>query len=922
MPPSGRPEAGLPFVTASAVLAQGGTLLTATHRLARHLREVHDQAMAASGASAWPSADVLPLDAWLRRTWENLAVQGHPLGQLRLLTEDECQLAWGQVLSREPAGTPVGLLAPLAATSWRLCQLWGITPPELHQSADTDDARSFARWVTGYQHLLATRSWTDGMALLAGLPTALEDPLAMAMTLAPAGSTTPASRAAGLAGFAPLPPAVAAVATALARHDVVVGEVTIERRHRNTQRITADDETDELARAFSWAAGLLRRRPGASVAVVVGNLDVEAATARRIGLDLLAPGWQLHEPATRPVALAAGRQLSGYPVVGTALALLELLVEGGSFEEVSRLLRSPYACGAVAERTGRALAELQLRQQPLEKADVRMLANAVRDKAPLLAGLWAAAASLRDAVRHQRWAPSRWAAEFSAWLAAAGWPGDRGLDSEEHQAAEAWQRLLAAFAATDAVAGRLSLPAAVGQLSRQARTRAFEPEAAPGAIQVLSLREAGGHAFDGLWITGLTADQWPAATQAHALIPLRLQRAAGIPEATADTQAQATRQRLAELVAASTEVVLSWPAQRDGAIQLPSPLLADERITGQVLAEPVAADDVSANPLREAILGQAGVPDASLGTVADPAPALGTNQEPEATQVPGGSRVLAMQAVCPARAFIEFRLGGRELATPTRLLDAANRGRLLHRLLERLYGLDSCRGGLGRLEEGELRGHYDQVLGTVLDEFLPAGDPFAAGLRQLEAERLWPQVKALSDLDAGRPDFTVETEVSRDVRIGALAMKLRLDRLDHLVGGGEFIIDYKTGRFETGGWRKQRLQDSQLPLYAVTEGALGVAVAQFIPRSARLLGVGDAALDIARLPAARDFFKGREPDWPAVLARWRRQLETLAAEFTRGDFRLNPADRTHATGQFASVTRIHELAFDDDDGEAVPEAEA
>lgn len=927
MPPNRRPEASFTTVSAGDLLARGGTLLTATHRLARQIRRAHDQAMAASGAEAWPSPDILPLDAWLRRTWESLAVCAAPVGQhrlehrpahrmeRRLLTDDECRVVWGRILAAEAAGADMALIAPLAASGWRLCQLWGITPAELHQAADTDDARAFARWVDAYRQRLAECGWLDSAALLTSLPAVLAE---SSITKSPIAGSIISGAAVGFAGFASWTPAVTALATALELQQVAVCHIETAPRHERTRIIAARDEVDELAQAFHWAAGLISRNPGAAVAILVGSLEQQAAAARRIGLDVLAPGWQLHEPAARPVALAAGRQLTDFPVVNTALAVLRLLVGSSTFEEVSQVLRSPYITGAVNERTGRALTELRLREYPLESIRASDLPRLLHGKAPVIAGLWAAAVALTEAVRGQRLLPSHWAGHFSAWLTAAGWPGDRGLASEEHQAAEAWQVLLSAFAATDDVAGRLTLPAALGHLARQAHDRAFEPESAEGAVQVVSLGEAAGQAFDGLWITGLTADQWPAPAHAHALIPLSLQRAAGIPEAAAATQEKALRLQLTQLMAAAVEVVLSWPAEREGAIQLASPILHDERVTGPVSAEEADATAPGAHPLRDALAASSLGAAAAVETADDCPSALPVGRTP--TRLSGGSRVLAMQAVCPARAFIEFRLRGTELRAPARLLDPANRGRLLHRLLEQLYGLEACRTGLGKLDQAGLRAQFASVIDTVLDEFLPATEPFCAGLRPLEAERLWTQLQALHALDADRPDFTVATEVSREVQIGALLLKLRLDRIDHLVDGGELVIDYKTGAFQPAGWKKGRLQDSQLPLYAVTDGARGVAVVQILPLGARLVGVGERTLAVAGMKSPDKFFKDEALEWPAVLERWQRQLESLATEFAAGDFRVNPADRSHAVGQYASVTRIFECQGGDGEEDAEPEA--
>ncbi|MEZ5566383.1 MAG: PD-(D/E)XK nuclease family protein [Gammaproteobacteria bacterium] len=933
MPPNGRPSPELAVAQAEELLARGCSLLTATRRLARQIRQNHDQARADSGELAWLSADALPLDAWLRRTWEWLVVHNDPLahsqlpkGRLltgRLLTEDECRMVWDRVLADAADLPHAALIAPLAAAGWRLCQLWGITAADLHMSADTDDARAFAGWVSAYNNVLAERNWIDSTTLLTVLPTVLDDSGSMAGIIA--------GQEIGMAGFVPWTPAVDALAAALERHDVTVRTVAPTPCDSSSRIVLARDDVDELARAFRWAAELKKQRPGATVAIVLGNLELQAAEARRVGMNVLAPGWQLREPAARPVALAAGRQLTDYPVVATALAQLRLFTATSSFEEASHLLRSPYITGAVTERSARAAAELKLREYPLEPISVIALLPVLRERAPVIGQRWATTSAMVDVVRDRRLLPNTWAGHFSDWLAAAGWPGDRSLDSVEHQAAEAWQMLLSSFAAMDEVAGQISLRAALGVLARQAHDRAFEPESAAGAVQVLSLKEAGGQSFDGLWIAGLTADRWPAPARPHPLVPLRLQRAAGIPEAAAGTQESLLRQRLAQLTAAAGEVILSWPAERDGVTQLPSPFLNDKTIVGAVSDERDVEPIGDSHPLRDAIAAQNTASEAIVETVADDPPPLHSNTDANtgdqayghATfKVSGGSRVLVLQAVCPARAFIEFRLNGQELRAPARPLDPATRGRILHRLLEKMYRLEACRSGLGKLDTEELHQHYVKVVAKVLDEFLPPGNLFCAQLRPLEIERLWTQLQALRELDASRPDFQVETEVRREIDVGTLGLSLRLDRIDHLDEGGDLVIDYKTGEFKPAGWKKGRLQDSQLPLYALSENARGVAVVQILPLGAKLVGVGDPALSVPGVKHAQDFFKAEQLDWPAVLARWQRQLHELAAEFSAGDFRVNPADRTHATGQFVSMTRIFEFTTgNDESGILVEEGE-
>ena len=236
------------------------------------------------------------------------------------------------------------------------------------------------------------------------------------------------------------------------------------------------------------------------------------------------------------------------------------------------------------------------------------------------------------------------------------------------------------------------------------------------------------------------------------------------------------------------------------------------------------------------------------------------------------------------------------------------RGKVMHQILERLYRLEPCRRGLGGHDAEALRSLFDPVFDAVLDEYLPATDAYLGHLRRFERERVWGLLQGLRQKDTDRPAFEVVTEVAQEVEVGPLLLQVRLDRLDQLDAGGSLVIDYKTGEFTPAGWKGFRLAECQLPLYAVsTTGSRGAAVLELRPPKVRFRGVGESVLEIDGLRSPAKFFQEPTLDWDAVLARWASQLDTLAREFAAGDFRVNPADRKWAVGQFASLTRIHSL---------------
>jgi probable DNA repair protein len=866
-----------------AILADGGTVITATHRLARTLRLDWDRRQSASGLTVWPSADILPLDAWLRRNWDAALLLGAPAGTRRLLTEEESRLLWRRVIAawskRSGRGTSeVGVLVPLASAGWRLARIWGISLMAVQEAADSEDARAFAIWAGEYQRLLHDGQWLDTTGALQALAADFRSGL------------LPVPQQVGWLGFDPWPPAHAMLDHALTRGGCTAVMLEPAAARGEVRILGCPDETDELVHAALWAQQRLGASPGAAVAAIVPELGQRAAAVRRSFLHVLAPGWQLHPPSVPPLSLSGGLVLADYPVVYAALRLLQASAAVPDFELASQVLRSVYSAHAGSEQAGRAELELWLRNVPAGHINGEQLLAQAQRLAPRFAAGFAAATGLL-AERGRRLVPSQWSELFTRVLDAHGWPGERSLDSEEFQAAAAWQALLQTWAGCDEVMGQVSLPAALASIETMARERPFVPAANDRGLQLLSLEEAAGQRFDHLWICGMTADRWPPAPHPHALLPLQLQRAVGIPTAAPATLQAWTERCFSRLLAGADEVVLSWASRRDDAELLMSPLLNGI----DAKCEAIGAA-VQPCPDRDSVARSAQLESVPL----DPPPVW-----PAGQQVRGGARLLSAQAVCPARAFIEARLHGKELRQPSRPLDPAMRGNLLHKLLERLYRLAECREGLCRVSDTRLAELYAGIIDGVLDDCLPRSGSFLQRLRELERERLWAQLMALIACEQEWGSFRVETETPRSMTIGPLLLDLRLDRIDTFAAGAQLVIDYKTGSFKPRSWRTARLADCQLPLYAVSTGCQGVAVLQFTPSTVLVHGIGDPVLELGCLKTPHKYFDEPTLDWSGAVARWRTQLELLAAEFAAGDFRVDPGATAEAAGQYAVLTGVY-----------------
>jgi hypothetical protein len=104
----------------------------------------------------------------------------------------------------------------------------------------------------------------------------------------------------------------------------------------------------------------------------------------------------------------------------------------------------------------------------------------------------------------------------------------------------------------------------------------FQPEAPEVPIQILGVLESGGLEFDHLWVMGLTDDAWPLPARPNPFMPVRLQRAAGIPQSDPVSRSIS--------IAGSQGWLRAGPGGRGGHARMkdeglaPSPLIIDREV--------------------------------------------------------------------------------------------------------------------------------------------------------------------------------------------------------------------------------------------------------------------------------------------------------------------------------------------------------
>ncbi|MGH8613616.1 MAG: PD-(D/E)XK nuclease family protein, partial [Gammaproteobacteria bacterium] len=594
-----------------------------------------------------------------------------------------------------------------------------------------------------------------------------------------------------------------------------------------------------------------------------------------------------------------GHKLADYPLVQTALQVLALIHEPQTLAEVGSLLRSPHVGGAESEMTQRALLDADLLksgQSVVTLDSVRRLAGG-KPTQTYRCPLWGQALEdLEQQARRMplRQSPAAWAMTFSQLLHRMGWPGERSLSSEEYQTAQAWDKLLQEFASLSCVLPELTYGKAWQQLHGAARDRVYQVEAPEVPIQIMDIGEIYGMRFDALWVMGLHDERWPPAVEPMPFIPMPLQHQAGIPEVSTEQILARAVATTKGLIGCAPEVVLSYP-QREG----------DRRLAASPLINCVPATDAKEllPPWPEAYARQIWR-SARMDDLNDAnAPPLAFN-----TRAGGGAGVIREQARCPFRAFAMYRLGARPLGEGVPGLDRAQRGALVHRVLQDLWSTLGSQSALAAISQAALTSLARE---TVQRALKVAGLDGRFG--KLEGERLIALTEEWIEVERARAPFEVlSTEAKREFTIGGLTLELHIDRIDRLSDGHLAVIDYKTGDAAIDSWFEEKPEEPQLPLYALVLGddCAMLAFAKLKGGQCGYLGLcaaQEAGPGLAALQGSK--WANRHPSWEALLATWRAHIKSLAEEFRLGDARVAPKNppATCRTCALPGLCRIAEI---------------
>jgi probable DNA repair protein len=811
-----------------------------------------------------------------------------------MLSAAQEQALWEEIINASSWGAH--LLAPARAAAqcrdaWRIAHAWRIDGA-LEKFPGNDDAAAFAEWAQAY----AKRTLRDVDAVR--LPDVVAKFLQSPVIAKP--------RLLVVYAFDILPPQTADFFRACRAAGVEVALCGPRRRNTTAVRAMFAAARDELEAAARWARARLEAAHSAGatdaitgyprIAVVVPDLEHRRQEVLRVFSRVMEPGWNLPGTVARPLPfnISIGVPLTNYPLAHAALGLLALAAGETDFVLASRILRSPFVAGAETELARRARLDAKLRDELPARVTLARVVGAV-DGCPQLRERLEALYNYASTHLAGAQSPHAWARHFSALLDAAGFPGERVLDSAEFQTRAKFYEVLGEFALLERVLPRMSCAQAIARLRRLCADTVFQPESEAAPVQILGILESAGLEFDHLWVSGLTDDAWPLAARPNPFIPVALQKKAGIPEAAADTALVLDRRITDDWLHAANEVIVSHPQREQDRELLPSALI--ESIPQGEVDLPEFAN------YRDTLYAAR-----ALENVAD-----GVASRYAAKEVRGGTRVLADQAACPFRAFARHRLGAEGISTPADGLDARDRGNLLHALMAQLWGTLVTKSRLVAMSPAELMAAIDDAANVAVAKVRAQRAGVLDGrMADLERERLARLAREWLEVEMQRGDFeVVAREEKRTLEAGGLTFSGRIDRMDRLAAGGHVLIDYKTGRATPNDWLNERPDDPQLPLYAIgaKEDVTGVAFARIKTGEMRYMGLTRDGGVLPKTKAAES--------WPGLFVMWRRELAELGGEFARGVAAVDPKRglKTCRHCDLHPLCRVHErmAAMEDDE---------
>nr|WP_294838497.1 PD-(D/E)XK nuclease family protein [uncultured Methylotenera sp.] len=850
-------------------------ILCPSARLARSIQTDIAQQHLQAAQSQWHSPEVQTLSQWLERIIEEGLLIGEIDAQRSpyALSGFNEQLLWEEVITQSLKKNAFGELfdvsglAKAAMEANRYVVAWHLHVPREHQAEET---RQFLLWQQAFQARCNELNALESVRYL-------DWQLAQ---LANVNSVLPSKIA--FAGFDQTAPQEKRLREILIERGVQVEDyITIANQPAHAQHVCLDNDDAECRAAVAWAAQYLAAEPDAVLAIVTPRLSEVRSQLANLLDDVLYPESMRPSLAAMPrrYNFSLGTPLAQQPVVQAALHLLRMVTSYQlAYADVSAMLLSPFWSASQQEADARALLDAKMREKlPAQFTLASFIAFAQKQHddglklTQLLQDLNAVVAAVPSKLAHA----AQWGEVLDTLLEHMRWPGERTISSLEYQAINAWQKGLQQLAQLDVLGRRISANQAVAYLQQICTNQVFQPETEQTpAIQILGIMEGLSAPVDAIWCMHMNDHIWPPPARPNPLLPAFIQRTAGLPNADDSIQATFAATIHQRLMHSARQLTFSSSRTSGESLLRASPLMQNiSMLDADVALAQTLAEQLSANA-HETLVHL----DDHMAPIVQ-----------EGDHVSGGTGLLKAQAICPAWAFYQYRLGAKAFKIPTSGLDNIMRGSLVHDVLERFWTKRHF-ADLRDMSADDFTLALKQAVSLTIEAFAAETDVASAAILELEHERLFNLVGDWLQYEKERGVVfkMIGCEVSKIVQICGIEVTLKIDRVHQLESGGLEFIDYKTGQTpKTKNWGEDRITEPQLPIYASfyaenTEAVTGIYFGMVKIADHTFSGVGEVNFE-AEQSKRKPTFTQNFVDWPHLLQHWKTSIEDIALELKAGE---------------------------------------
>ena len=845
------------------------TVLTPNRRLAATLHQEYQQYQHQNGRTVWQTPDILPLQSWLQRLFHDCTHQSFDPFPL-LLNDIQERFLWGQVLSsinNVQELLQVSKTIDVIQSAFGLIQQWQIDlqNPLFDTTADYQLMRQAA--LRFEQHcqkkfFLAVSSLPDFLILTINKKKII-----------------PAKRLI-LAGFTEISPQLNKLLECCKTVGSTVEFLLLNNKNKSCVRQPFINPEDELLAMARFAKSKSSENSAAKIACIVPALDKTRDQVIRIFSEVFSVNGEYFIPlSSRPFNISAGKNLARHPIIHTALSLLSMPLNKISYSLLSYVLLSPFLGEAEKERYDRSRFDYYTRQKNIQTITLSELISekfSISKHCPQLAKRLNNFYMFVLQIFESKLTYKEWAHHFHHMLTLLGWPGEKSLQSEEYQIIESWIDIFNAYQSLDQIAPPVSYKQALLQLDQLAQEKIFQAKSPETRIQILGTLEAAGIPFDYVWIAGMDDMTWPPSPKPNPFIPKSLQRQLHMPHASAERELTFCKELIEQFKKNASHLVLSYAEKKDDLTRKPSPLISDipEESTGEISFSPHIRPHqlIYASKIIEYFYDEHG---------------------PTYTEknVKGGISVIKSQALCPFKAFAEWRLHARQLEKPLPGLSEKERGIILHKTLEKIWQTLKCQADLQNMNASNLNELITQSIDYAMDFMHYPHN--AKTYFSLEKKRLNQLILNWLDNEKKRPSFKISAiEMRAEINLGKLNYAIRIDRIDELDHGKMLMIDYKMSKNnEISSWFSNRPEEPQLPLYALlnSDAVAGIAFAELFPGETRFKGISQDQLEI---DGVKPFDKKNKLSWTQQLNEWSTIFYRLSDDFYNGIAKIDPKNHS------------------------------